>query len=277
MYDHMLVDIRNALYRAIYAGMKESDEDYGIMIFFRFMASYIRQLKPASVHFFWDDIKHNVWRTRLYSEYKGNRDLKDREKVDTLLERYSEIIRELVPVCGCRNYFVPKQEADDLIYAFCRQNLGNNMVIISSDGDFRQLVYSFRNIQLYNPMGKEERIYESDGINPIELKCFVGEKADNIPGYPGIGPVKGKKLATDSNYRNKFFGDNGVGVYIRNKALIDLSLCPYTLRNMKMIISIMQKPVKYDASGMIKIIQKYKVKGLMGEMSTSLFPFKGLC
>jgi DNA polymerase-1 len=273
----MLVDIRNALYRAIYAGMKESNEDYSIVIFFRFMASYIRQLKPSSVNFFWDDSRHNVWRTKIYSEYKGNRDLKDREKVDLLLERQSEIVNEIAQICGCRNYFVSKQEADDLIYAFCKQNLGSKMIIVSSDGDFRQLVYSFRDVQLYNPMGKDGRIYESDGVNPIEVKCFMGEKTDNIPGYPGIGPVKSKKLVTDYDYRRKFLDDNGIGIYIRNKALIDLSLCPYTLRNMKVVINTMQKPVKYDISGIIKIIQKYKVKGLLGEMSTSLLPFKDLC
>ena len=277
MYDHMLVDVRNALYRAIYAGLKESNEDYSIVIFFRFMASYIRQLKPSSVHFFWDDSRRNIWRTKIYSEYKGNRDLKDREKVDSLLERHSEIVNEIIQVCGCRNYFVSKQEADDLIYAFCKQNLGSKMIIVSSDGDFRQLVYSFRDVQLYNPMGKDGRIYESDGVNPIEVKCFMGEKADNIPGYPGIGPVKSKKLVSDCDCRRKFLDDNGIGIYIRNKALIDLSLCPYTLRNMKVIINTIQKPVRYNVSEIIKIIQKYKVKGLLGEMSTSLLPFKDLC
>jgi len=275
MYTSMLVDTRNALYRAIYAGLKEPD-DNGILIFFKFMASYIRKFKPASVHFFWDEKKANVWRTKIYNEYKANRNLKEKEQIDSLLEKYTKIISELVTVCGCRSYFVPKQEADDLIYAFCRQNIGDKIIIVSSDGDFRQLVFSFRNVDLYNPMGKDGKLYAIEDVNPIELKCYMGEKSDNIPGYMGIGPVKSKKLITDVKFREKLFKDCGSRTYIRNKVLIDLSLCPYTLRNIKSIIKTMMEPVKYDTREIIRIIQKYKVKGMMGEISSSLLPFKAL-
>ena len=277
-YDSMLIDTRNALYRAIYAGLAENKGDYGISIFFRFIASYVRKFKPKTVHLFWDEKREKVWRKKISSEYKGNRDKgnQDKEKVDKLLREASIVIEKLVKVCACRTYFNPKQEADDLIYAYCRQNIGDKIIIVSSDGDFRQLVFSFRNVDLYNPLGKSSRLYEIEKTNPIELKCFTGEKGDNISGYRGIGPVKGKMLVIDSEARNTFFKNYGTGIYIRNKILIDLSLCPYVLRNMKCIMKGTMTPVVYDISEAIKIIQKYKVKGMMGEISSSLTVFRGL-
>jgi len=240
MYQHMLIDSRNAIYRAIYAGLgdknfKESGQDFSV-IFFRFIGYYLSRFRSDSVHFFWDAPKKTIWRRSLLGSYKDGRIGGHETKypdvnIDDLLERCTKICMEIINYCNGRNYLRDNQEADDLIYAFCRYNIGSSMIIISSDGDFKQIPYMFRNVDLYNPMIKDGKILEIEKVNPIEVKSFSGEKADNISGYPQIGPVRALKLATDSKFREDFFNLQGRKRYLLNRALIDLSLCPYQLAN----------------------------------------------
>lgn len=285
MYDHMLIDGRNAIYRAIYAGL--SDENFtnsgadSAVIFFRFISSYLAKFKSRQVHFFWDAPKDTLWRKAILPEYKDGRDKTHGGRygdvdIDALLERNTDIVMDLVLACNSMNFGCPKQEADDLIYAFCKYHAGTKIVIVSSDGDFRQIPFMFRRVDLYNPLAKKDKLYEPDDLDPVKLKAFSGEKSDNISGYVQIGPVRAKRLVTEPEFREKHFETFGRKVFIRNMALIDLSLCPYVLRNMAYIARVMSKPRNYNEEKARDIIQKYRVKGLLGEISRSLLPFKFL-
>jgi 5'-3' exonuclease len=278
MYDHMLIDARNALYRAIYAGL--SDEQFtrskhdSCVIFFRFVATYLHKFKTKAVHFFWDAPKDTIWRKAICEDYKEGRDVK--ADVDALLKRNSEICRAIIAAANCRNYARTRQEADDLIFAFCRHNSGSKILIVSSDSDFKQILWLMRFVDIYNPNNKNGKLADAPDHDPVDLRSLAGERGDNIVGYPKIGPVRAAKLMADPKKRQKLFDDFGKKMYLRNRALIDLTLCPYLLKNISYILKMMSSDIKYDDARIRSIIQKYRVRGLSGEIKRSILPFKFL-
>jgi 5'-3' exonuclease len=283
MYHNMLIDARNAAYRAIYAGLTDSNfmaqqNDFSI-IFFRFICSYVRRFKPSSVHFFWDSPKSEIWRKKIYPEYKDGREhsvKKEQFDIDLALEKLTNLIQELTPHLGCWSYLKDKQEADDLIYAFCKANLNQKTLIISSDKDFIQIPYMHHNVDCFNPMIKDNQMYRRTEEDPIDIKCFIGEKTDNIKGYFKVGPVTAGALTKDYNKRLKFLEERGWETYMLNRALVDLSLCPYVLSNIQHVQYVLAERPKFDIAQLQQVIQKYKVKGLSAEINNILLPFKFL-
>lgn len=278
MYDYMAIDGRNCIYRAIYAGLSENNQESvdPVVIFFRFISSYLMKYKSNSIHFFWDSPKEKVWRRRIYPAYKDGRVNARHEEFDIeeMLSRCTTIVMEMINILNSRSYARDGQEADDLIYAFCRQCANNKILIISSDGDFKQIPYLYHNIDLFNPLSKLGTVLPRENVDPVEVKSFSGEKSDNIDGYCQIGPVRARSLVCDLKKREEFFKIHKRKTYLRNRALIDLSLCPYLLANINYVIKVMTKDIKYDEPEIRNIIQKYKVKGLSGEISKSLMAFR---
>ena len=130
---------------------------------------------------------------------------------------------------------------------------------------------------------------EVPDLDPVILKCFVGDKSDNIYGYYRIGPVKARVLVEDAQARHEFFqsdkarakvGDDielvGDERFKRNLLLIDLSLCPHLLDNMMHISRRQFKPVKFDLSTVRDLISKYKLRGVTADISRYVGPFKKL-
>lgn len=309
MYEHLLIDGRNAIYRALYAGLSSEkcskcfsdnimlgdtqnfcgscghknnpDRIDPALVFFRFLCTYVQRFKPAQIHFFWDAPKAEIWRKRIMTEYKDGRDTSMCGKyaninIDKMLTDCTTVCQELITKLNSRNYIREKQEADDLIFAFCRLR-HEKMLIVSSDGDFKQVSYLFSHVDVFSPLSKTNEIHkvEHSEPDPVIIKSLMGEKSDNIRGYNQIGPVRAKQLAIDPNRKAEFLKVHGDEIYLRNRALIDLTLCPYLLHNMTYIEEVLaeQSPT-YDIDQIRQIIQKYKVKGLMGEVSKILLPFK---
>jgi 5'-3' exonuclease len=244
------------------------------VIFFRTMATCISRFKPSYVHFFWDSPKDQVWRKQIYTEYKDGRQQTKHEEYDVnaLLKHCTEIIKSVTHVIGCKNYEKLGEEADDLIYAFCKQNRAEKVIIISSDNDFQQIPFMMDNVDLCCP-NKIER-YQRDTVDPVEIKCFMGEKGDNIPGYEQIGPVRARQLVLDPVKRSEFLKTNGDEIYTRNRKLIDLSLAPNLLENCKYIAEAMALPSKFDMKELNSVILKNKIKGLTSEVSRVILPYK---
>lgn len=273
---HMLIDCKNCLYRAIYAGLsdenfKRSGADY-MVIFFRFIQSYITIFKPKEIHFFWDAPKNNLWRKKLYPEYKEGRIPRD-PNADNYQVRNAKFIKGLVPYIGCRNYLIDDQEADDLIYAFCKV-VPDKTVVVSSDGDFKQLLYMFNHITLYNPLAKSNNVMTEIDHDPVEIKCLTGEKADNISGYVQIGPVRAENIIKSIDKRLDLMKLYGRDIYIRNRKLIDLSISPCVAENMSYIMDVMAVKNVYEPQKIARYIIDNKIKGITSEVKRIILPFK---
>lgn len=270
MHKHMLVDGRNLVYRAIFAG--RGDHSFmasGIdifAVFARFIHYYRNEFRPDSIHIFWDDESKNLWRTKLLPTYKGQRVDGDNVKRDVY--RIIKVSLATYKTLGIRQYFRYGQEADDLIYAFTKVT-NESLTIISSDGDLKQIDASHTSI--YDPSRKS---FTTVKIDP-RFKALVGDKSDNISGYYKVGPKTANILIEDEKKLKEFLlSDKSLdenktvvhnGLYDKNLKLVDLSLNPHLNENIEYVSSRFKSPIQYDYNLSLETLKKQNVKGMMRE------------
>ena len=150
------------------------------------------------------------FRHERYPAYKATREkLTDELQSDfnTGMERICEILEAYrIPVLSLKGY-----EADDVIGTLARQGTeqGMNVVIISGDKDFQQLVRP--GIWLLNPgRGGPAAVEESWvsvengserlGVVPAHVTDYlamVGDSSDNVPGVKGVGEKTARDLVAE--------------------------------------------------------------------------------
>jgi 5'-3' exonuclease len=277
---HLLVDGRNSIYRALFAGAADpvfrKSGFHTVIIFIRFLHHYLRTFRPSEIHVFWDDKPENLWRRKIFSDYKAQRKA-EREKrnnfdVDKVMADCVNVAMTLIPEMGIRMYFREAQEADDLIYAFIQTMRDKeSATIVSSDSDFVQLEKG--SVHVFNPMHTGHR---KDFRYPLLMKCLMGDKADNIPGYVGIGPKKAAKLCESNNEMKAFLKVRGIKTLVDNRSLIDLSKCPFVEDNVKYVKTVRALCPAFDGSAIEATAMRLKIRGLIGEFHRFVLPFKNL-
>lgn len=165
-------------------------------------------------------------------------------------------------------------EADDLIYAAACVIHPKPTIIVSTDSDMVQIPYMIYTSKVYDP--KKDIEVPIPKHHPALYKSVVGDKADRIPGYKGIGPKKGIRLLDDVEGLQQFLDANGRDIYHRNLLLTDLSLCPKIMSNKLYIQKKIASKVAYDQGKVRDLIKQYKINGLDIEFSELIFPFQKL-
>ena len=147
------------------------------------------------------------FRHERYPAYKATREKLTEElqsDFDTGMERIGAILSAYcIPVLSLKGF-----EADDVIGTLARQGTeqGVNVVIVSGDKDFQQLVRP--GVWLLNPgrggpAGVEEswvsveNAGERLGVAPAHVTDYlalVGDSSDNVPGVKGIGEKTAREL-----------------------------------------------------------------------------------
>lgn len=134
-----------------------------------------------------------TFRDDLYAEYKGHR-----ERTPTELESQVERIKEVVTALNIPIFTKAGFEADDVLATLARQAeaQGVDTLIVTGDRDILQVVdervsvltsgRKFSDTIVYTPESVQER-YELRPDQLVDLKAFLGDKSDNIPGVRGIG------------------------------------------------------------------------------------------
>ncbi len=148
-----------------------------------------------------------TFRDDLYPEYKATREkLTDELQAD--FDRGLERINQLLAAYSIPVLAVPGFEADDVIGTLARKGVdaGYNVVIVSGDKDFQQLVRP--GVWLLNP-GRGgpasveeqwvgvENANDRLGVPPervIDYLALVGDSSDNVPGVKGIGEKGAQEL-----------------------------------------------------------------------------------
>jgi DNA polymerase-1 len=135
------------------------------------------------------DKSEKTFRTELYPDYKAHRP----DPPEDLRPQFP-LIREATRAFNVASIEMDGFEADDIIASYARavEDLGGEVVIISSDKDLMQLVSD--RVSLFDTM-KDRRIgraevIEKFGVPPekvIEVQALAGDSVDNVPGVPGIG------------------------------------------------------------------------------------------
>jgi 5'-3' exonuclease len=279
----LLIDGKNTVYRTLFASRKNREfaKYHPFAVWLRFTHVWLEKFKPDTVHVFWDCPKDEIWRKRVLNEYKAHRGDMPHYDEDVQLELRKMIgaARAVLPYMGVRQYYREHQECDDLIYSACRvltppKSNTRKVIIISSDSDFRQLQWSMEHVWLYLP--KDQKFAGSSSCDPAIKKALSGDKADNIEGFRGIGPVKSEFLASNPKKLIEFLDLSDIKKFKRNLALIDLSMNPGHLNNEIYVIRKMAQDVEFNKSKINELGIKHKVKGLMSEYARVAIAFKRL-
>lgn len=139
------------------------------------------------------DTKAPTFRHEIYKEYKSTR-AKMPEEMVAQLPRIMELITAMnIPILEMDGF-----EADDLMGTLARRakNKGLEVILVTGDKDFLQLVDE--DIKVLNPRksGEEIEIYDEEkvrgkfGVPPekvTDLLGLMGDASDNVPGIPGVG------------------------------------------------------------------------------------------
>ena len=272
----LLVDARNALYRAVYAGKHASrnQQYHFFVIFLRQITSWIRRYKPTSVHIFWDAPRETVWRRKILPTYKDRSSSQYVEDISKDLAITTNVAMDFFDVMGVRQYSKKEMEADDLIYAAVTILHPIPSIIISTDSDMLQIPYNFNSCMVFDPNKKVE--IEVPIVNPAFQKALTGDTSDSISGYLGIGPKKSGQLLSDIKNLESFLNVRGRDLYHRNLLLIDLSVNPRLLANKLYVQRQMCKPVNFAKILINDLIKQHRVDGLLQEYADLIPPFQKL-
>jgi 5'-3' exonuclease len=284
---HMLIDAKNALYRAIYAAKAEerriafasknndtSSRYHYFTILLRQLVRWVNEFRPTQIHVFWDVPRKEVWRRKLHTGYKDRSSSQYVEDISEDLNMVTLVAKEFFDVMNVRQYYKNKMEADDLIYAATTLIHPHKSIIISSDSDMIQIPYTYNSSSQYDP-GKRKMV-DVPVTHPVIQKALVGDKADHIVGYRGIGPKKSQPITENYDLLSGFLEENGSDTFLLNMLLIDLSLNPKLLHNKLYVIKQMAKPLIFDKDKINKLIMEHKVNGMLQEYNDLVLPFANL-
>ncbi len=188
------------------------------------------------------------WRKEFFPFYKAGRK-KTREKSDLdwhmifdMLSKFKQELRDNFPY---KVVDVEGAEADDIIGTLVpRHIMHENILIISSDGDFLQLqMYNGRSeftVKQYNPAQKKFIISENP-VAELKEKIIRGDKGDGIPNVLSVSDCFVRDIRQTPINKSKFdklmekdYGEwedeNARIGYSRNQTLIDLRNIPGDIR-----------------------------------------------
>jgi len=180
--------------------------------------------------------RENIWRNKLFPEYKETRDnplIKFMGGAFFRMVYEDEMFKQ-----GGAQYIIkhPELEADDCIAISVKHLLNKypscNIYIITSDKDYLQLVRE--NVKVFNLSFKniaENKTSTGNYQKDLELKIIMGDISDNIPSvFPKCGPKTAKKCIDNPEYfKSKLKTDEYVKQYELNKILIDFNNIPKNL------------------------------------------------
>lgn len=141
------------------------------------------------------DAKGKTFRHDMYKEYKANRPPMPDE-----LQVQIEPLHDTVRALGLPLISESGVEADDVIGTLAKQaaEQGHEVLISTGDKDMAQLVNN--RVTLVNTMTDTKMniagVVEKFGVAPhqiIEYLALMGDKSDNIPGVPSVGPKTAAK------------------------------------------------------------------------------------
>nr|WP_245162189.1 DNA polymerase I [Brevibacterium marinum] len=203
----MLIDGHSLAYRAFHALPVENfatttgQSTNAIYGFISMLINVLRDESPSHVAVAFD-LGRETFRLEEYAEYKAGR-----AKTPPEFHPQIDLIKDIVAAMGITVVVKEGFEADDALATMARMGTeaGARVEVMSGDKDSFQLsneivtiLYPKRGVSDLNRMTPES-IEEKYGVSPSNyrgLAALVGEKADNLPGVPGVGDKTAAKWLT---------------------------------------------------------------------------------
>ena len=275
---YILVDTANTFFRARHVIRGDLNDKIGMSLATVLMSvrKAWRDFKGDHVIFF---LEGRSWRKDVYAPYKRQRtearaaqSPREAEEDRVFWETFDNFKDFITTKTNCTVLQHPRLEADDLIAGWIQSHPNDNHIIISTDGDFAQLIAP--NVKQYNGVMQttttHEGYFDEKGKYVIDKKtnlpkpipdpewllfekCMRGDTSDNIfSAYPGVRE-KGTKnkvglreafadrTSKGYNWNNmmlqKWIDHEGVehrvlDDYTRNKLLCDLTAQPEDVKQL---------------------------------------------
>jgi 5'-3' exonuclease len=239
---YILVDTANTFFRARHVVRGDTSEKVGMA-----MHIILNSVKKA-----WQDfngshvvfcLEGRSWRKDHYEPYKRNRtdaraahSPREAEEEKLFWETFDQFKDFVTSKTNCTVLQNPRLEADDLIAGFIQAHPDSDHVIISTDGDFAQLIAP--NVKQYNGVMEitttHEGYFDAKGKRIVDKKtkqikaapdpswllfekCMRGDTSDNIfSAYPGVRE-KGTKNKVGLR---EAFADRGTKGYSWNNLML---------------------------------------------------------
>lgn len=141
------------------------------------------------------DVHAPTFRHKMFDAYKGTRKAMAEE-----LRQQVPLMKEMLVAMGVCVVEKEGYEADDILGTLARKGEAQGMEVRLISGDRDMLQLATKHIQIRIPKTRKggteiEDYFEDDviaeyGVTPkefIDVKAFMGDTADNIPGVPGVG------------------------------------------------------------------------------------------
>ena len=212
MATHILVDTANTFFRARHVVRGDIDTKVGMAL----------HITLAGVKKAWNDfdadhvvfcLEGRSWRKDFYEPYKRNRQVArdkmtvtESEEDKVFWEIFDEFKDFVSTKTNCTVIRHPQLEADDLIAGWVQAHPNDDHIIISTDGDFAQLIAP--NVKQYNGIQDvtitHEGYFDKKGNHVLDKKtgepkpapqpeymlfekCMRGDTSDNVfSAYPGV-------------------------------------------------------------------------------------------
>jgi len=208
----IIVDLSNLFWRCRWVTQGDMNDKVGLSLHTVF----------TSIRKSWKDfggthcviaLEGKSWRKDVYAPYKRNRkearaalSVRERQEEALFYETFDDFSKFISEKTNCTVLQHPRLEADDLIAGWVQYHPNDQHIIISTDGDFAQLISE--NVKQYNGVSQVTTTnlgyFDQDG-NPVidkktsEVKpapdpewllfekCMRGDVSDNIfSAYPGV-------------------------------------------------------------------------------------------
>ncbi len=194
-----VVDAHSLIFQVFHA-LPEMSSPHGEQVgavfgFVRDILYLIEEKKPNALICAFD-LSGPTFRDQLYDAYKAERSEMPADLASQIpkIERFLSAMS--IPILTCEGF-----EADDVLATLARMcdERGANCLIVSGDKDCRQLitdrvaVFNIRKNQVFDAAA----LRADWGVSPdqvIDFQALVGDKVDNVPGVPGIGPKTAQQL-----------------------------------------------------------------------------------
>ena len=277
----LIVDCGNLVYRNVHAAVaSDPDDNYSFKLwksmFLSDFLNTIAKIQPDRVVLA-EETQDN-WRKDIYPEYKLDRAAK-RAKSKVNFDRFFPIMDSFLT--DIKRTFsniiclqVDRCEGDDIIGTICLRSESTRNTIISTDGDFAQLINM--NTNQFNP---QKKLYV-ECLNParaLKVKVVMGDRNDYITAIrPKVGPKTASKLITEG-LQDLLDNDEEVRkIYERNEKLVDLTKIPEVYSN-----EIWKQYTEYDVKeikpgSIFSFFMKNGLNKLLDEFNSMEATIKGL-
>lgn len=201
-----LLDAMALIYRAYYAMVKspritsKGVNTSATLGFTNTLYEVLRQEQPTHIAVAFDTGAPTL-RHADFAEYKANREATPDDIINSI-----PYIKKIIEAFNIPMVMMDGYEADDVIGTLAKRAEieGFQVYMMTSDKDYGQLLSD--NIYMYKPakFGQPAQVVDVAGIcekygisrpeQLIDILGLWGDSSDNIPGVPGVGEVKAKKL-----------------------------------------------------------------------------------